>query len=337
MRIGSRGSSLARAQAEQVARLLGGAEIVIIRTSGDEPAAVSSETPAVPAASEAPAAPEVPTPPGAPAAPAAPAASEAPAAPAAADKSRWVDAIEQALLAGEIDLAVHSAKDVPSVLAPGLSLLGAPARAPVEDAICGPRGLGELRPGATVGTSSLRRTAQLRAARPDLDLCTMKGNVDTRLRKLADGALDAIVLAHAGLLRLCREAEIAALLDPCRFVPCPGQGTIALEGRADDRSAASAARSISDRATLVCLLAERALARMLEASCNTPLGACCTPVGAGGLQMRAWVGLPDGSAWIADEAQSEHEDPDGLAALLAERMRAVGAAELLAEAEAILS
>ena len=147
---------------------------------------------------------------------------------ARADKSRWVAELEQALLAGEVDLAVHSAKDVPAHLREGLELLGAPTRAPAEDVLCGARGLEELPPGARVGTSSLRRGAQLRAARADLEVLSLRGNVDTRLRRLAepDGTpLDAIVLARAALQRLGREGEQGAVLDPERFVPAPGQGT----------------------------------------------------------------------------------------------------------------
>ncbi len=289
MRIGSRGSSLARVQADHVAKLLGGAEVVVIRTSGDERSG------------------------------------------AGGDKSRWVDRIEQALLEGEIDLAVHSAKDVPGELASGLALLGVPERAPVEDVICGAGSLTELPAGATVGTSSVRRAAQLLAARPDLQVRELNGNVDTRLAKLSSH-FDAIVLARAGLERLQREQEIGALLDPETFVPSPGQGALALEGRADDQRAAAAAEAITDTTALPCLQAERELARTLQASCNTPLGAWCTPDGADMLRLRGWVGLPDGSAWIADEL--EGEDPVQLAQALAGRMISVGAKEMLAQAEA---
>lgn len=299
MRIGSRGSSLARVQAEHVAKLLGGAEVVIIRTSGDETSGTPSEQ----------------------------------LTSSAQDKSRWVDTIEQALLEGEIDLAVHSAKDVPGELAPGLALLGAPVRAPVQDALCGARDIDRLPQGAKVGTSSLRRAAQLLAARPDLDLTGLKGNVDTRLRKLAEGEMHAIVLAHAGLHRLHRDGEIGALLDPETFVPSPGQGALALEGRVEDAAAATAAQSITDAATLACLTAERALAHTLQASCNTPLGAWCEARADGALRLRGWVGLPDGSAWIADRLDGA--DPHTLAASLAERMRSVGAAEMLEQAEAM--
>ena len=205
MRIGTRGSALALAQARLVAEQLGGGEIVTITTAGDS---------------------------GGP----------------GGDKSRWVHELEQALLAGKIDLAVHSAKDVPGELAEGLALLGAPARASAEDVLCGANTLEELAWQARVGTGSVRRAAQLLAVRPDLDVVAIRGNVDTRLRKLGEGrspdaaatggegAFEAIVLARAGLQRLGRSDEAGAVLDPARFVPSPGQGTLALEGRADDEA-----------------------------------------------------------------------------------------------------
>jgi hydroxymethylbilane synthase len=295
MRLGSRRSALALAQAELVADLLEGGgrrscEIVPIATSGDRGAADG-------------------------------------------DKSRWVLELERALAAGEIDLAVHSAKDVPGELAEGLELLGAPARAGVEDVLCGVDGVQELRPGALVGTSSVRRTAQLRAVREDLEIVALGGNVDTRLRKLADGGLDAIVLARAGLQRLGREAEIGALLDAERFVPAPGQGVLALEGRAEDARASEAVREILDADAFACLLAERAVARELQAGCHTPLGAHAVPVGCGCLNLRAWVGLPDGSAWIADELIGGFYDPEALGRRVAQRLSVAGAGELLRRAE----
>jgi hydroxymethylbilane synthase len=292
MRLGTRRSALALAQAEIVAALIGGCEIVPIVTSGDRGAREG-------------------------------------------DRSRWVAELEQALAAGEIDLAVHSAKDLPSELADGLALLGAPARAGSEDVLCGARDLRELEPGARVGTSSIRRMAQLRAARDDLDVVELRGNVDTRLRKLADAEeqLRAIVLARAGLQRLGREAEAGGVLDPLRFVPAPGQGTIALEGRDGDEATRAAARAITEEATFACLLAERAVASALQASCHTPLGTVAEPQGADVLRLRAWVGLPDGSAWASDELSGSRSSPEDLGRLLAERLRAVGAAEMLARAE----
>ncbi|HEY3758188.1 MAG TPA: hydroxymethylbilane synthase [Solirubrobacteraceae bacterium] len=302
MRLGTRGSALALAQARTVAELLGGAELVTITVSGDRD----------------------------PAARAGAGANEArPDAPAQTDKTRWVDAIEDALHSGEIDLAVHSAKDVPGELAEGLELFGAPPRAATEDVLCGAASLEELAAGARVGTSSLRRAAQLRAARADLAIETVLGNVDTRLRKLADGEYDAIVLARAGLQRLGREDEVGAVLDLARFVPAPGQGTLALEGRAGDTAAHTAVQAIADERTFACLRAERALARALGASCETPLGAHARDAGCGCLELHAWVGLPDGSAWVADGVLGGFYDPEELGRRVAERMLSAGAGELL--------
>jgi hydroxymethylbilane synthase len=251
------------------------------------------------------------------------------------DKSRWVAELEQALLDGRIDLAVHSAKDVPGELAEGLSLHGAPARAAAGDVICGAPGLDALEAGARVGTSSIRRVAQLRAARQDLELVAIRGNVDTRLRKLAEGVeqLDAIVLARAGLERLGREAEIGGELDLERFVPAPGQGILALEGRAGDARAQAAAAGITDRRAFACLLAERALAAGLGATCHTPLGAHASPTTESGLLLRAWVGLPDGSAWAGDELLGSLAKPEALGRSVAARMKLAGAGELLARAQ----
>jgi len=300
MRLGSRGSPLALAQARLVADLLGGAEIVTVRTTG--------------AAGDPPGAGEIVT---------------QRTTGEATDKSRWVNGLERALIEGEIDLAVHSAKDVPGELAPGLELLGAPPRAAAEDALCGAPSLESLPQGARVGTTSLRRAAQLRAAREDLVVVEVAGNVDTRLRKLREGACDALVLARAGLQRLGREDAIGAVLDVARFVPAPGQGTLALEGRAGDETTRVAVEAIGDGDALACLLAERAVARALGASCNTALGAYARPAGCGCLEMRAWVGLPDGSAWVRDEVVGGFYDSAELGGRLAERMRGVGAGELL--------
>ncbi len=319
LRIGSRGSALALAQAEHVTALLGqrrsGLEVetVVMRVSGDAPPAGPDDRGTDDTGSDTRAA--------------------GVTSGGGDDKSRWVDAIEDALLAGTIDLAVHSAKDVPGQLADGLRLAGAPARARAEDVLCGASSLDDLPPGARVGTSSIRRTAQLRAAREDLDVVAMGGNVDTRLRILARGDFQAIVLARAGLQRLGREDAIGAELDPARFVPAPGQGTLALEARTEDARVCEAVAAITDADTFACLLAERALAGALGASCHTPLGAHASPAGCGCLMLRAWVGLPDGSAWVADELLGGFYDPTSLGQRVAERLSAAGARELLLRAE----
>jgi hydroxymethylbilane synthase len=249
------------------------------------------------------------------------------------DKERWVKELELALLAGEIDLAIHSAKDVPSVLPEGLALVGAPARGNPFDALVGASSLGELAAGARVGTASLRRAAQLLALREDLEVVVLRGNVDTRLRKLAGGDADALLLAAAGLQRLGREAEIGCVLD--ELVPAPGQGTLVLEARAGDERAAAAVGAITDPRTWTALLAERDCVARLDASCNTPLGVHAL-VGddAGAIVVRTFVGLADGSAWLRDETPP-CATPQEAGALAAERLLAAGGGALLARAEEV--
>jgi hydroxymethylbilane synthase len=237
-----------------------------------------------------------------------------------ADKSRWVSELERALLDGDIDVAVHSAKDVPAELPDGLELVAFPEREDPRDAICGPvSALKDLPPGARVGTSSLRRAAQIRAARDDVNVVELRGNVDTRLRKLAAGECDAVVLAAAGLHRLGLHPD--GYLD--ELVPAAGQGALALEarpGRVD-------VDGLSDPATTACVLAEREVTRALGASCNTPVGAWARMVDGGELELSAWVGRADGSAWIADRLCGGVGSGVGLQ--VADRLLAAGAAELL--------
>ena len=287
MRLGTRGSALALAQARAVADSLAGeVEIVEVRTGGDAGAAVG-------------------------------------------DKSRWVDGLERALLDGSIDLAVHSAKDVPADLADGLELLGVPAREDPRDALVGAPSVQALAAGARVGTTSLRRRAALLAVRDDLDVVELRGNVDTRLRKLAEGAVDALVLALAGLRRLGRDDAADAVLDPDAMLPAAGQGALALEGRADDGDAYAAAAAVSDLDATTCVVAERALTAALEATCHTPVAALATVDGAM-LTLRAFAALPDGSEWMRDELTGPADDPEALGHEVADRLRSVGAAELLA-------
>jgi hydroxymethylbilane synthase len=242
------------------------------------------------------------------------------------DKSRWTGALEEALLAGEIDIAVHSAKDVPGELAEGTEIVAVPPREDPRDVV-----VGELRPGARVGTSSLRRRAQLLAARPDVEVVELRGNVDTRLRKLAAGEVDALVLAAAGLARLGRSDVAAAPLEGDVFVPAPGQGCLIVQGRSGMHfgieggsagAAGSSVAAVDDPSSRALLAAERAVVARLGASCHTPVG-----VHSDGSSIAAFVGLPDGSEWLIDEA--------GDADSLAERMLSAGAADLLARAERV--
>jgi hydroxymethylbilane synthase len=305
IRLGTRGSALALAQARTVAeRLPGEVEIVPIRTSGDERRLSFDRS-----------RPD----------------------PDPADKSRFVKEIEQALLAGEIDLAVHSAKDVPTDFPRGLLLHAILERADPRDALCGADSLDELPEGAVVGTSSLRRRALLLAVRPDLDVRDVRGNVDTRLRRLAAGEFDALVLAQAGLDRLGRGDE-SRPLDPSVFVPAAGQGCLAVQLRDADEPANDASFRLTDFATQACLTEERAVVRLLRATCNTPIGVHAAGSEEGSLRLTAFVGLPDGSRWIRDELELPFLDATSLIGLnVAGRLRAAGADELLAEAERLVA
>ena len=290
IRLGTRGSALALAQARLVAeRLPDEVEIVPITTSGDR--RVSP------------------------------------------DKSRFVKELEEALLAGEIDVALHSAKDIPTDFAAGLLLYAILERADPRDALCGAESLDDVREGATVGTASLRRRAALLALRPDLDVREVRGNVDTRLRRLADGDFDALVLAQAGLDRLGRGNE-GRPLDPAVFVPAAGQGCLAVELRDADVPANQVVLGLTDFTTQSCLTEERAVVRQLGATCDTPIGVHAVRTEDDALRVTAFVGLPDGSRWIRDELEMPFSQATSLIGHnVAERLRMAGADELLAEAE----
>jgi hydroxymethylbilane synthase len=298
LRVGTRGSALALAQANAVAKLLGGAEVVPIKTSADTGSRSENSS--------------------------------------GGDKARFVREIERALLDGEVDLGVHSAKDLPTDLPDGLEIAGVPEREDPRDAYVGHvSSLGEVPEGARIGTSSLRRRAQILARRPDLEVVELRGNVDTRLARYEAGDFDGLVLATAGLRRLGRAEEIAFPIEPDEIVAAPGQGAIAIESRHADDRATTAAESITDRGALGLLSAERSLVAALDASCNTPLGANATFEHGGRMRIRAFCGLPDGSEWLRDEFDEDASDPEGIGVALAERMKAAGATELLQRAESM--
>jgi hydroxymethylbilane synthase len=312
MRIGTRGSPLALAQTELVAALLRQAwpelelETVVIVTRGDKY--------------------------GEGAGPPAPPASPTPGSPD--DKERWVAEIEQALLDRRIDLAVHSAKDLPGALPAGTVLLGGPARADPRDALCGAASLEALPEGARVGTGSLRRAAQLRALREDLDVVPLRGNVQTRLRRREERGLAAAVLAAAGLDRLDLGAEATLRMDPQTMTPAPGQGMLGLQARAADAHTAEHVSAVCDKTASRALRAERALMAALGASCHTPVGGLALPHGESELALSAFAGLPDGSEWCRDRLTGPADAPEALGASVAARMLAAGAGELLARATA---
>ncbi|MGI9021239.1 MAG: hydroxymethylbilane synthase [Solirubrobacterales bacterium] len=245
------------------------------------------------------------------------------------DKARFVRGVEDALLAGEVDVAVHSAKDLPGELPDGLELIAVPGREDPADAFIGPAGsLEEVPEGARIGTASLRRRSQLLALRPDIEVVELRGNIDTRLAKLAAGECDGIVLAVAGLRRLGRAEEIAFAFTSEQMTPAPGQGCLALETRAGDEGSRYAASQLGDRAATIELIAERAATAALGATCDTPVGVLGRASG-DSLRLEGYAGAPDGGDWVRDSVKGEGDAAAELGALLAERMLAAGAAEIL--------
>jgi hydroxymethylbilane synthase len=242
-------------------------------------------------------------------------------------KGAFLKEIEDAMLAGEVDLAVHSLKDVPTVLPDGLSLCAILERADPRDALLssGLR-LAQLPAGARVGTTSLRRQALVRAARADVVLTDLRGNVDTRIQRLREGRFDAILLAMAGLTRLGRAAEATEALDPRQFVPAPGQGAIALECRDADAAVREAVAPLDHAPTARAIAAERAFLEALGGGCNVPLGAHAFAVD-GALELVAFVAAVDGEGLLRGERRGS--DPRGLGRALAEDLRSRGADALL--------
>jgi len=287
IRIATRGSTLALAQAGLVAELLGGAELVEVSSDGE-----------------------------------------------AGDKARFVRGVERALLAGEAEIGVHSAKDLPAEMPEDLVIAAVPAREDPSDVWIGVGdSLDDVPEGARVGTASLRRRAQLLAARPDLEVGELHGNVDTRLRKLGEGEHDAIVLAAAGLKRLGRDREASFTLPGALMTPAAGQGALVLQARGDS-DAIEAADAIGDETALRELTAERAVVALLDATCATPIGVHAK-VGDDRVAIEAFVGLPDGSEWIRDLVEGHAEEPAAAGALLAERLLSTGARDILDRAEAM--
>jgi hydroxymethylbilane synthase len=252
---------------------------------------------------------------------------------AGGDKLRFVKEIDDALLRGDVDLAVHSAKDLPGELTDGTVIAAVPPAEDPRDALCGAGSLAALPTGARVGTASVRRRSQLLAIRPDLRIEELRGNVDTRLRKLDEGTHDAIVLALAGLRRLGRADAAGAALEIDGFVPAPGQGALAITTRADGPGRETVA-ALDDPDSRARLEAERAAVVELGATCHTPVGIAAVREG-DEIDLRGYVGLPDGSDWISDRLRAGAGDPQGAGVTLAQRLIAAGAADILRDAGSI--
>jgi len=247
----------------------------------------------------------------------------------------FVSALRDALLAGEVDLAVHSLKDLPTGPAEGIALAAVPPREDPRDALLASEGrtLGELVPGARVGTGAPRRVAQLEALGLGLEIVPIRGNVDTRVGKVAAGELDAVVLARAGLSRLGRADEITEMLDPLQMLPSPGQGALAVEARAGDIELVDAvAAALDDADTRHCVEAERTLLAELEAGCSAPVGALAEVVeGDHGpeLWLRAVALSPDGALSVRRSATGAVGEAAAIGRKLAAEMLVDGAAELI--------
>jgi hydroxymethylbilane synthase len=247
-------------------------------------------------------------------------------------KGLWVKEIEAALLAREIDIAVHSMKDVPGELAAGLALVAIPPRADVRDAVVSRSGaaLDNLPKSARIGTTSLRRACQLKAIRPDLEIEILRGNLDTRLRKVADGVVDAAVLACAGLDRLELAARISERLPIERMLPAVGQGALAIEARSDDEKVRGLAQVLHDAGTALAISSERTFLTRLGATCRTPVAGYAR-LADGQITLLGLVGRPDGSELIADKISGTPDQAAELGVKLADALLARGAGAILAE------
>ena len=253
-------------------------------------------------------------------------------------KGFFTKEIEQALLDGRIDVAVHSLKDLPTELPEGLALGAVPKRADPTEALvtraAGVTSIAGLGQGVRIGTSSLRRAAQIRHLRADLHVVPLRGNVPTRVRKVKEGRddLDAALLAGAGLERLALADHIAARLDPLEVMPAPGQGALGLEVRADDARARAALAPLQDSESAAHVAAERSLLALLEGGCQAPVAAYCERSGDGGREKGRLYGrvtAQDGSVQITASAEIEAREPAMAGARVADLLRAQGASRLL--------
>lgn len=295
LRLGTRGSALALAQARSVAEVLRASgrdvELVEITTAGD--------------------------------------VSRAPVE-SIGGTGIFVTAVREALLDGRVDFAVHSLKDLPTATPDGIVMAAVPPREDPRDVLCARDGrkLADLPSGALIGTGSPRREAQIRSLGLAVEVVGVRGNVDTRLSKVAEGFLDAVVVARAGLIRLGRLDAVTEVLDPQQVLPAPGQGALAVECRASDIELTNLLASVDDPASRAAVTAERTLLAVLEAGCTAPVGAYAEPVPSDvgrGLHIRAVVASRDGSLIIRKSAKGPIESAEELGRGLAAELLANGA------------
>jgi hydroxymethylbilane synthase len=289
LRVGTRGSALARIQTQAVVDALGApAEIVPIVTAGDRSAAPLEQI---------------------------------------GGTGVFVSALRTALVSTEIDVAVHSYKDLPTAPCEGVTIAAVPRREDPRDALVARDGLtlAELPPGSRIGTGSPRRAAQLRALGLGFVVEPIRGNVDTRLRRVADGAFDAVVLALAGLRRLGRDGEVSEILDPIQVLPAPAQGALAVECRTSDPATRDLLSTVDDADSRAAVIAERALLAALEAGCTAPVAALAEIAEGPEIYLRGSVTTPDGSRALRLSATGPVTDAEGIGRRLAAELIAEGA------------
>jgi len=294
IRIGTRGSKLALAQASAVAEMLerlgATTETTVIRTTGDAGVEPLSETPT----------------------------------------GVFVTEIELSLLSHAVDLAVHSMKDLPTEKRAGLTVAAVPERVDPRDALVARTGVGlsALPPGSRVATSSPRRAAQIRASRPDLEIVGVRGNVDTRLRKLQESQFEALVLAHAGLLRLGLQSVVSEVLSPDVCLPAPGQGALALQVRDDGSNISDFVARLDHLASRLAVAAERSFLSRLGAGCALPAGALGSVEG-GRLRLQVIAASPDGSRLMRRKVDGDAQDGEALGRIVADELLRNGAGALM--------
>lgn len=300
--IGTRGSQLALAQAEgvrtQIASLLPGDEVKleVVKTLGDQ---LSAKDAVIPATGEPP-------------------------------TGLFTRELDEALLSGKIRAAIHSLKDVPTVLPAGIQFGAFLKREDPRDAFISQAGVSffELRAGSRVGTSSPRREAQIRSARPDLAILPLRGNVDTRLRKVGEGEFDAIVIAAAGLKRLGRAREATEFLDTHLMLPAPAQGVLCVTLRAGDQDLLNSLKPLNDKITQICASAERSFLRTLQGGCRIPVGALAV-VDNGTLFLSGVIAHPNGEQVMKNSGKGSPDHPEALGEELARIFLQNGAQEIL--------